>query len=116
MDTFVSHREVAMNWNVAQAKQHLSEVIREAAREPQLIHNRNRPVAAVIAAEDLAEYRVWKETRALPPTRMLADEFAELRRILVDAGFEDGLEIPPHIDRPNAFVQMLEEEYPEHTK
>ncbi|MDP2809721.1 MAG: type II toxin-antitoxin system prevent-host-death family antitoxin [Rhodocyclaceae bacterium] len=109
-----------MNWNVAQAKQHLSQVIREAAREPQLIHNRNRPVAAVIAAEDLAGYRAWKETQTLQPTRMLADEFAELRRILVEEGFENGLEIPPRAGpdnaRPNAFVQMLEEEYPERAK
>lgn len=98
-----------MNWNVGQAKQHLSEVIREAAHEPQLIYNRNRPVAAVIAAEELAEYRTWKAEHAAQPRRSLADEFAELRRILQEEG-RDGLDIPPRKDRPNAFVQMMEEE------
>lgn len=101
------------NWNVGQAKQHLSEVIREAAHEPQLIYSRNRPVAAVIAAEELAEYRVWKAERAAKPRRSLADEFAELRRLLIDAGHEDGLDCGVRSDRPNAMVQMLEEEHPE---
>lgn len=100
-----------MNWNVAQAKQHLSEVIRAAANEPQVIYNRNQPVAAVIAAEELAEYRTWKASQAKPQT--LAESFAELRQLLIDEGYEDGLEIPPRTTRPNAFVEMLEEEYPE---
>ena len=100
-----------MNWNVAQAKQRLSEVIREAAHEPQLIVNRNRPVAAVISVEELAVYRAWKEEKvaqqAAPQT--LFDAFAELRKIMEEEGL-DGLEIPPRKDRPNAFVQMMEEE------
>jgi len=105
-----------MNWNVAQAKQHLSEVIREAAREPQLIYNRNTPVAAVIAAEELAEYRVWKDAKAKSQQKSLADEFAELRQLMAEAGLENGFEIPPRTERLNAFVQMLEEEYPESMK
>lgn len=102
-----------MNWNVAQAKQHLSEVIREAAHEPQRIYNRNRPVAAVIAAEDLAGFETWKTSQAKTGQKSIAEEFAVLRQLMIEAGFDDGLEIPPRIDRPNAFVQMLEEEYPE---
>ncbi len=102
-----------MNWNVGQAKQHLSEVIREAAREPQVIYNRNQPVAAVIAANELAEYSAWKAARVTKPRRNLADEFAELRQLLIDAGYEDGLDCGARTDRPNAMLQMLEEEYPE---
>ena len=98
-----------MNWNVAQAKQRLSEVIREAAHEPQVIYNRNQPVAAVIAAEELAEYQAWKAANDTPPRKTLAEEFAELRLILQEEG-RDGLDIPPRTTRPNAFVQMLEEE------
>jgi prevent-host-death family protein len=108
------HKEREMNWNVAQAKQHLSEVIREAAHTPQLIYNRNRPVAAVIAAEELANYETWKKTQTESGQKTIAEEFAELRQLMIEAGFEDGLEIPPRVDRPNAFVQMLEEEYPEY--
>jgi prevent-host-death family protein len=104
-----------MNWNVAQAKQRLSEVIREAAHEPQLIVNRNRPVAAVIAVEELAAYRAWKAEKAAQQAapQTLFDAFAELRQLMINAGFEDGLEIPSRTTRPNAFVDMLEEEYPE---
>lgn len=96
-----------MNWNVAQAKQHLSEVIRAAAHEPQLIYKHKQPVVAVIAAEDLAGYRAWKEQNAKPQT--LFDAFAELRKIMEEEGL-DGLEIPLRQDRPNAFVEMMEEE------
>jgi len=40
--------EFAMNWNIAQAKQHFPEVVKQAGTEPQIIYNRNTPVAAVI--------------------------------------------------------------------
>jgi prevent-host-death family protein len=105
-----------MNWNVAQAKQRLSEVIREAAHEPQLIVNRNRPVAAVISVEELAVYRAWKEEKAAQQAapQTLFDAFAELRRIA--AGDPDPIPEPDRFAamRPNAFVEMLEEEYPSH--
>jgi len=101
-----------MNWNIAQAKQHFSDVVKQASAEPQIIYNRNTPVAAMIAADDLAEYQAWKSQRK---QKTLGEEFAGLRQLMIDAGFEDGLELPPRssIGRPNAFVQMLEEEYPE---
>lgn len=96
-----------MDWNVAQAKQRLSEVIREAAREPQIIYNRNQAVAAVISAEELAEYRALKANNETP--RTLAEEFAELRQIMQEEG-RDGLDIPPRTTRRNAFVKMIEAE------
>ena len=100
-----------MNWNIAQAKQRFSELVREAQTAPQLIYNRDTPVAAMIAAEELAEYEAWKAARA--KTRTLGEEMAELRQILIEEGIADGLDIPPRGMRPNAFVQMLDEEYPE---
>lgn len=101
-----------MSWNVAQAKQHLSEVLRLAAEEPQVIYNRSRPVAAVIPAEDLEAFQTWKAGQQAPQ-RTLVEEFAELRALLVEAGFEDGIPLEPRTDRPNAFLEMLEEEYPD---
>lgn len=109
-----------MNWNVAQAKQHLSEVIREAAHTPQLIYNRNRPVAAVIAAEDLASYETWKKAQSASEKKTIAEEFAELRSLAVghfDPSHDhthDHIPEPNRLAamRPNAFVNMLEEEYP----
>jgi prevent-host-death family protein len=98
-----------MNWNIAQAKQRFSEVVKQAAEEPQLIYNRNQPVAAVIGAEEFAAFEEWRKARSKP--RTLADEFEELRQLMRAEGFEGGLELPPRSDRPNAFVEMLEEEY-----
>lgn len=100
-----------MNWNIAQAKQHFSEVVKQASTEPQIIYNRNTPVAAVITATEMAEYRAWKTSQAKPQT--LGEAFAELRRLA--AGHPDPLPDPDRFAamRPNAFAEMLDEEYPE---
>jgi prevent-host-death family protein len=100
-----------MNWNIAQAKQHFSDVVKQAATEPQIIYNRNTPVAAMIAAEDLAEYRAWKESHPAKPS--LVDVFARMRELA--NGDPDPLPEPRRLEggRPNAFVEMLAEEYPE---
>lgn len=100
-----------MNWNIAQAKQHFSDVVKQAATEPQIIYNRNTPVAALITTEELAEYRSLKAA-STPAKKSLLDYFSEMRQMLIDAGEENGLEIPPRVDRLNAFVEMLEQEYP----
>lgn len=98
-----------MNWNIAQAKQHFSDVVKQAATEPQIIYNRNTPVAAMIAAEELADYRAWK---ALRQQKTLGEEFADLRRLA--AGHPDPLPDPDRFAamRANAFAEMLDEEYP----
>lgn len=97
-----------MNWNIAQAKQRFSEVVKQANEAPQLIYNRNQPVAAVIGAEDFAAFEEWR--KAQTHRRSLADEFAELRALA--NGDEDPLPDPDRIgnERVNAFVEMLEQE------
>lgn len=94
-----------MPWSIAQAKQRFSEVIRQSATEPQLIYNRGRLVAAVVDAEDFEAFKQWRERTG---QRSPADEFAELRQIMREENCE--LEIPLRVDRPNAFIEMLEEE------
>ena len=96
-----------MPWNIAQAKQHFSEVVKQATTEPQLIYNRNQPVAALISADDYAAFEEWRRTPTKP--RTLAEEFAEFRQILEEEGCEE-LPKPPQTMRTNAFVQMLEDE------
>jgi prevent-host-death family protein len=91
-----------MKWQVAQAKQQLSEVLRKAEDEPQLIYRRDRPVAAVLGLGDLAEFERWREARS---RRTLADRFAELRQILEEEGYV--LELPERRDRPNAFADAV---------
>jgi antitoxin (DNA-binding transcriptional repressor) of toxin-antitoxin stability system len=102
-----------MNWNIAEAKQRFSEVVKQAHSEPQWIYNRKTPVAALIAADEMVEYQAWKASQQRPKT--LGEEFAELRKIMAEEGL-DGLFIPPRTTRPNAFVEMLDEEAKETAK
>ncbi|MEJ8846828.1 type II toxin-antitoxin system prevent-host-death family antitoxin [Variovorax rhizosphaerae] len=98
-----------MDWSIAQAKQQFSEVVRLTAEEPQAIYNRSTPVAMMIAADEFEQFRQWKERQAGNP---LVDSLAHLRAGLVAAGF-DGIELEPRPTegRPNAFEQMLDDEY-----
>lgn len=88
-----------MHWNIANAKQQFSEVVRLAAQEPQPIYNRDKPVAVLISAQDYEDFKQWQAQRKQPS---LSELFAEIRAILAAEG-EDGIEIPPRTDRPNPF-------------
>jgi len=100
-----------MAWSIAQAKQRLSEVIRLAAREPQPLYNRGRLVGALIDAES---YRAFERWRTESAHVTVAEQFEALRAELAargEAATMDALPpAPARADRPNAFVQMLEEE------
>jgi len=52
-----------MEWRVGQAKQRLSELLRESAAEPQLVYSRDRLVAVVISADLFQEFEQWREAR-----------------------------------------------------
>ena len=97
-----------MTWNIAQAKQQFSEVVRPSAQEPQAIYNRDKPVAVLINADEFEAFQQWRAGQYEPT---LAAQFAESRLALQQAG-ADALQIPPRADvqRLNAFVQMLETE------
>ncbi len=94
-----------MPWNIAEAKQRFSEIVRQAAEGPQLIYNRKRLVAAVIDAEDYLAFQEWSD---LASRRTLADEFAELRQIMREEDYE--LTVPHRSTRANACVEAHEEE------
>jgi prevent-host-death family protein len=87
--------EDAVNWKVTEAKQRFSEVVRAAEKEPQMIYNRGRLVAAVVPAEDLQEFLAWREGRK---RSSLGDAFSALRKICAEEGYS--FEIPPRKDRP----------------
>lgn len=91
--------EVEMPWNIAEAKQKLSDVVRHAAHEPQSIYNRGREVAVLVNVETFRAFQAWREREA---RRSLATSFAELRRICADENYE--LSAPPRQDRPNPFA------------
>lgn len=95
-----------MSWNIARAKQKFSEVVRLTAEEPQVIYNRDQPVAVLVDAKEYAAYEEWRQQSA---AKTLGEEFAELRRIAAEENYE--LEVSPRgADRPNAFLEILEEE------
>ena len=94
-----------MPWNIAQAKQRFSEIVRRAAEGPQLIYNRKRLVAAVIDAEEYRAFKDWSERAA---RRSLDEEFAELRQIMQEENYE--LVLPPRSTRRSMFIETLEEE------
>ncbi|KAB2928858.1 MAG: type II toxin-antitoxin system Phd/YefM family antitoxin [Candidatus Contendobacter sp.] len=93
-----------MSWNIAQAKQCFSQVVKQAATEPQLIYNRNRLVVAVIDAEAFNAFNQWREHQG---AKTLGEAFAELR--VLAAGDENPLPVPERRDRPNAFLEILDE-------
>lgn len=90
-----------MSWNIANAKQQFSEVVRLTAEEPQAIYNRDKPVAVMVSAEEFEEFRKWREERQKPS---LTAMFAEIREILIAEGAQDGIEIAPRTDRYNPMV------------
>lgn len=86
-----------MSWKIAEAKQRLSEVIREAEKEPQIITNRERPVAAVVSAAELETYLELRDKHR----RTLSDAIDELMRVAAEENYT--LHVPPRTDRPNPF-------------
>lgn len=91
-----------MAWKVAEAKQRLSEVLRSAAREPQTIYSRSRPVAVVVAGETFEEFRVWQAERK---ARTVGAAFAELRSLTKGSRYM--LAVPRRKDRRNVFSKAL---------
>lgn len=99
-----------MTWNIAQAKQQFSEVVRLSAQEPQAIYNRERPVAVLVNAAEFETFHNWRLAQHEPS---LSEQFSDLRAALQEARLQ-GLDIPARsaTQRPNAFVQMLDAEGP----
>ena len=95
-----------MTWKIAQAKQHLSQVIRAAAQEPQYIHNRNRPVAAVIGGDTLALFELWRHEQER--RRPLSEAFHELRTLCSEE--DDSFPEITRQDRTNPFIEPTADE------
>jgi len=85
-----------MTWNVAEAKRRLSELLRAAETEPQVVTKRERVVAAVVSAGEFQAFTEWRASR-----QSVGAAFAELRGI---AGGDAALPIRPRKDRGNAFA------------
>ena len=88
-----------MPWKVGEAKQRFSDLLRQAASEPQLIYNRDRLVAVVVEGGAFEEFRKWEEQTQ---RRTLAAAFDELRRIAAEEDYE--LKVPKRRNRQSASV------------
>jgi hypothetical protein len=99
-----------MDWKVAAAKQRFSEVLREAATEPQLIHNRDQLVGAVIGRADTEEFLEWRAHRATA----LGDAIDEAQRICAEEAYR--LEVPPRTDRDNPLLRVADARRHKRTK
>jgi PHD/YefM family antitoxin component YafN of YafNO toxin-antitoxin module len=95
-----------MPWNIAQAKQQFSEMVRLSAEEPQAIYNRDTPVATLVNAKEYAAFQQWRASNEKPS---LNAQFTELRAALEEVGFNE-LPIPPRhsVERRNTFIDALE--------
>ena len=93
-----------MKWTTALAKQKLSELLRAAAREPQIIYNRDRPVAGVIGIDLLREFEAWSEQKT---KKSLAARFEELREICDSEDYS--LSVPDRASRTNPFTESLDD-------
>lgn len=90
-----------MRWTTAEARQNLSQLLRAASEEPQIITNRGRPVAAVIGEDDFEAFRRWRESR---PTASLGDTLDELTGACQADAWS--LQVPSRRDRPNPFAEV----------
>lgn len=80
-------------WKVSEAKAHFSEMLEQGVREPQVIYNRKRAVAAVLSIEEFERYQAYCESNERPRVDALLSELAVLNR-------EEGeLEIAPRENR-----------------
>ncbi|NER35833.1 MAG: hypothetical protein F6J93_17905 [Oscillatoria sp. SIO1A7] len=61
-------------------------------------------VYSAVEPEIFQEFLAWREQRL---KSSLADSFAELRQICAEENYT--IEVPPRYDRPNAFIDVLDE-------
>jgi hypothetical protein len=88
-----------MNWKLAEAKEQFSKVVRLAQAEPQVLHNRDLAVAAVISAKDLDSFLAWRLAQS---EMTLASAFERVRALAQEEDWE--LVIPARQDRASAWM------------
>lgn len=89
-----------MSWNIANAKQQFSEVVRLCVQEPQPVFNRSRQVAVVISTEDYTAFEAWRSAQQAPATLGVDGLFGPAREALQDLGLDD-LDLPARANRPD---------------
>ncbi|RMG10036.1 MAG: DUF2281 domain-containing protein [Cyanobacteria bacterium J055] len=77
----------------------------EPIEKPQFIYDRDRLVGALVNAETFQQYLAWQQQQNEPADN-LSDRLAELQQACKEENYT--LEVSPRVDRPNAFLEILE--------
>ncbi|HIK30651.1 MAG TPA: DUF2281 domain-containing protein [Oscillatoriales cyanobacterium M59_W2019_021] len=77
----------------------------EPIKKPQFIYDRDRLVGALVNAETFQQYLAWQQQQNEPADN-LSDRLAELQQACKEENYT--LEVSPRVDRPNAFLEILE--------
>jgi len=86
---------MTMKWKISEAKAKFSELVAKGQTEPQIIVNRERPVAVLIDVQRFRRFeKLWQENER-PKVR---DFLREIREINEE---EEDLKIPPRVNREN---------------
>jgi len=86
-------------WNVGEAKQQFSELLKRSERHPQLIYRRNRLVAAVVAVDEA-------NVSAITGRITIAERFQEARELFKEE--KASLPVPRRRSRRNEFVRTID--------
>ncbi len=86
-------------WNVGEAKQQFSEVLRRSETAPQLIYRRNRLIAAVVAVDEAS-------AEAITRRRTIGERFQEARELFRSENYR--LPEVRRRSRPDDFVRTLD--------
>ena len=81
-------------WKISEAKAKLSELIELGHKEPQIIMNRDNPVAVLISIEEFNKFEEFQQTSCRPSVGELLTELQEINLE------EDDLVTEPREDRP----------------
>ena len=80
-------------WKISGAKAKLSKVIELGHKEPQMIVNRDNPVAVLMGIEDFNKFEEFQQKTSKPSVQELLSELQEINRN------EDDLDLPLRTDR-----------------
>ena len=92
-------------WKISEAKARLSEVVSNCVEEPQLLYNRQKPVAALVDIQEYEAFLAYKKSQQKPT---MAEMLAELREINKIEPEMD--ELPPRTSRPIPYLDEWSDE------
>lgn len=72
------------SWKINQAKAHLSELLQNTKKEPQLVENRNKKIGVVISYESYLELVEAKEKMSRPTLKTMINKLISIKEEMED--------------------------------